>query len=189
MPRAPCFLMKKTFLFLDLLCAQPHPHFWGDKQKGITGIFEKTKQTFKWSFMTHYGISWFYHSSEWSPVSRVYELKKHVRWEIFSCWRIVAKREHSLLLFWNLSLRGFYHQSKFFLFCWSVIALQCSCRFLLYNKRVSQLYYAYILSHPSHPIPLGHHWALSWAPCSISSLSSFFPTTSSQVCAAADNHQ
>ena len=57
----------------------------------------------------------------------------------------------------------------------SIIAFWCCVSFWLYHK-VSQLYVYFIpslLNFPPttpHPAPLGHHRALSWAPCAIQDL-------------------
>ena len=65
---------EENLFILDLLCAQPQPHFL--RQTNVSWEFLKTKQTFKWSFMTHYGVWWFYHSSERSPISRYTWVKR-----------------------------------------------------------------------------------------------------------------
>ena len=63
----------------------------------------------------------------------------------------------------------------FAFFYWSIIALQYCISFCYRIKWISckYTYIPFLLSLPStphHPTPLGHHRALSWAPCAIRQL-------------------
>ena len=64
------------------------------------------------------------------------------------------------------------HKLLFFFLLWGYSCFTMLCWLLLYSEWISYMctYNSSFLDlppTPSHPIPLGHHRALSWAPCAI----------------------